>query len=774
MSDDGAPRTAGDQELLEALLTRHIEGRLGGSAGDGLAALCADRPDLIPRLQELVARYEEIDRSLAPASEPAPSGASLPTFPGFRTIERLGRGGGGEVYKLEDLTLGRVVAAKVLRRDGPLASGVADFVREARSLALFEDPRFVRLLEYKASDPPILLMEYVDGFALSEIGPALEMRQRARLVTDVADAIQHAHDLGIQHRDLKPANILVDEGLRPHILDFGLARADRDRGHGRGTLAYMAPEQLDATQPIDGRADVYALGVVLFELLCGARPYEGTSEDETIEAIRRGEPPLPRELDAKVPEPLQSIALKAMAREPADRYASARDMATDLRRYLEGRPVLARPHSYRSALERRIRPHLDQIEEWLRLNLIYPHEARNLRSTYRKLEDRDGDWILGARVVSFSQITLYLGALLLATAGLLYFVAHARGAVTGVSQPLLVLGLPLAALALAAFRLDRGAHKPAAVAFHLGAAVLLPPLLLILFRELGWFSRVAPWNRELFETVTNRQLQAALLVTAVWLALLALRTRTVALSSGFAGLLLLFHLALLSDWGLRQWLEDERWDALAYGLGPLVIAAIVLGSGADRWQRPFLAQPLHFLAVGALVASLELLALQGRAMALLGITLAPMQGPSVTDPLLLDTVAAMVLNGIGFLVLGVLIDARGTQAMKLPARMLEAIAPYAILEPIAVLVETGEYSRRVDWAFLVCALAVAYASRFRQRRGFFTAGLANTAAALYFITDHYQWLERIGWATSVLLAGVAALVVGLLLERAETRRRAQV
>ena len=763
-----------EEQALEAILARYIERRIGGETAIDLDALARDTPGLLPALRGLVERYESL-RGLfshegAPsADEPPQEAAPLPTFEGFRTIERLGRGGGGEVYKLLDLTLGRVVAGKVLRADGPLAALGPGILREARFLALFEDPRIVRVLDYRAGDPPLLLMEYVEGFELSTIGRSLEPRQKARLMADVADALERAHHLGIQHRDLKPGNILVDASLRPRILDFGLSSGAADRGHGLGTLAYMAPEQLDPSRPIDARTDVYALGVVLFELLCGERPFVADTDEKLKEAIRRGEPRLPREIDAAAPEALQAIALTAMARDPSDRYATAHDLAADLRRYLEDRPVLARPAAYRSALARRVEPHLDDIDEWERLRLIYPHEGSRLREAYRRLDSREGDWILGSRVLSFSQIALYLGAFLLACGGILYFAAYERGGVSGLVHPFTFLALPVFALATLALRLDRGEHKATAVAFHLGAAVLVPPLLLIVLKEASWLTALAGEGRELFERVTNRQLQAALALSAAFSIFPALRTRTVALASAVALFLTSFHLAVLGNFGLRLWLENERWDKLGVALLPLLVVAALLGRGMEALRRAFFAQPFHFLAAGLVVIAAELVALDGRAFAHLGLTLSPLQGPSLSDPKLLDTVAAMTVNGLGFLGIGILVDRHGTPPMKAPARLLEAISPYAILEPLGYLVQTGEYSRRLDWLFLGLALALAVLSRFRQRRGFYTAGLVNTGAAIALITDHYEWLGRAGWASSILVAGLAILVLGFVLERLDRR-----
>ena len=128
------------------------------------------------------------------------------------------------------------------------------FLAEARAMALFQDRRIVQIHELRdQAEPPVLIMEYVDGFELGRLAPSLEFTQRARIMKEVCEAVQHAHDVGVQHRDLKPSNIMLDAELRPKILDFGLSSGDPARGHFRGTPRYLAPEQLDASQPIDAR-----------------------------------------------------------------------------------------------------------------------------------------------------------------------------------------------------------------------------------------------------------------------------------------------------------------------------------------------------------------------------------------------------------------------------------------------------------------------------------------------------------------------------------------
>ncbi|TDI12525.1 MAG: serine/threonine protein kinase, partial [Acidobacteria bacterium] len=437
---------------VEQLFLRFVEHHVNEGRILSAQDLCRGNEALLEPLQRCIRGYLALDQTLDQGTVTAPAvperDQDLPIFDGFQTIERIGGGGMGEVYKLRDRKLDRMVAGKVIRPDARIRASLADFLREAKAMALFQDSRIVQVYEFRdTADPPVIIMEHVDGFQLSQVGPSLEYAQRARIVKGVCEALHRAHSLGIQHRDLKPANIMLDAALQPKILDFGLSESAPDSGHLKGTPHYLAPEQLDPTRRIDARTDIYALGVILYELICGSVPYDGDTLVDLLPQLEAGQPRLPVELDSRVPEPLQAIALKAMERDPGDRYPSTREMALDLERYLDGRPVLARPGLYSSALGRMLHPHLEHIEEWQRLKLIYPHEARRLRLAYRRLQARDDDWIVESRTLSYSQIALYLGALFLVVGSLLYFGAHRFfEAVEGLLGPLLVLGLPFAGL----------------------------------------------------------------------------------------------------------------------------------------------------------------------------------------------------------------------------------------------------------------------------------------------------------------------------------------
>ncbi len=700
--------------------------------------------------------------------------AALPTFDGFRTIERVGGGGVGEVYKLHDLKLDRVVAAKVLRHDPAIRTSLAGFLREAKSLALLADPRVVQIFEFRAdTTPPVLIMEFVEGFELGRIGPSLEFRQRAAIVRDVCAAIQRAHDLGVQHRDLKPSNIMLDRRLAPKILDFGLAAGDPSAGHLRGTLHYLAAEQLDPSQPIDARTDVYALGVILYELLTGSLPYAGGSDDDVAAAIRFGQPRLPVEVQPAVPEALQRVALKAMARTPADRYQSALEMSQDLERYLAGRAVTARPAQSASTLETRVRPHREQIDEWVRLNLIYPHEAARLHAAYRQLDAHEDDWIAATRTLSYSQIALYLGAFLLFAGSLFYFAAHRfYDAVRGLVRPFVILGAPFLGLNVAANWLYRRDHRAVAVAFYLAGVSLLPLFLLIWFHETGWWVVAKDTPGQFFAdgSIANRQLQVTILIAALWSGWLALRTRTGALSTVFTLLVGLLVLAILADFGLRDWLDEGRYDRLALHAWPLVVLYAAGGVALARRHRIWFAHPLWVGAVVSLVAVLDLLALDGRMLHDLGLSLQALQASSVSHPVLLDTTVALTLNGGLFYGVAWLIERGASEATAPAAWLLFTIAPFSILEPIAYLCETAEYSPRLDWLYLGLAIAIALVSHQRQRKSFYYAGLVNTGVALVFIADHRQWFDKPAWAVALVIAGLTALALGFWIDARQRTR----
>jgi serine/threonine protein kinase/WD40 repeat protein len=344
------------------------------------SGFAGETPDIDSRTQELSPGAQIVARE------------GLPDVPGYEVLRELGRGGMAVVYAAWQTGLNRLVALKMLLA-GEYASTAqrARFRTEAEAVGRLQHPNIVPIYEVGEHDGRLYLsMEYMDGGSLAERldGTPRPARAAAELVETLARAVHHAHQRGIVHRDLTPSNILLaaeGEGwgeresinpsaailhpppstLHPKIADFGLAKllvgggeVQTQTGTVLGTPSYMAPEQaLGRNKDIGPAVDVYALGAILYELLTGRPPFKAPSPVETLMQVRSDEPVRPRSLQPCIPVDLETIGLKCLHKEPARRYADALGLADDLRRFLEDRPIQARPT-----------PAPERVRRWCRRN----------------------------------------------------------------------------------------------------------------------------------------------------------------------------------------------------------------------------------------------------------------------------------------------------------------------------------------------------------------------------------------------------------------------
>ena len=360
MNDDARFDLGVDDERLADRVADLVERIARGDTPD-LERLEDASPGVTEALQRLVPTIRLLSElSDEEPTEEYPTWRTRPpdVLGDFRLGREIGWGGIGVVYEADQISLGRRVAVKVL----PPASlrdprQVRRFEIEAQAAAALQHPNIVPVFAYgRELGEPYFAMRLIDGRNLAEIvtehrergNHGLPPREVAELGRQAAEALDYAHRNEVLHRDIKPSNLLVDTDHRLWIADFGLARVRGDSdltatGDVIGTMRYLSPEQARGSRgAVDGRSDVYSLGATLYELLTLRQVFDGDDRAELLRRIIDEEPVSPRRVDPAIPLDLETIVLKALAKEPAERYATAGDLADDLTRFLAGQPIRAR------------------------------------------------------------------------------------------------------------------------------------------------------------------------------------------------------------------------------------------------------------------------------------------------------------------------------------------------------------------------------------------------------------------------------------------------
>lgn len=364
--DDLLPRAA-DFKLRLGEVVLVAAGLDGGERETYLREVGATDPDLAAEARRRIAAAEELtgsfldtpaaarlDGGAADSPEPSP-GAALPAAERYELGECLGVGGMGRVVKAFDRQLGRSVALKFLTHDDPEILRL--FLREARSQARIQHPHVLEIYDSGEWDgQPFIAMRHVAGGTLAEVGASLSLEHKVRLLVQVAEGLHAAHRQGLLHRDVKPSNVLVEETpdgeLVALVSDFGLASELEDAEAMAaeavaGSPHYIAPERLAGLSAsgsptvIDRRSDVYSLGITLYRLLTGELPFTGQNTVDVLRRVVDQDLPPPRQRMPSLPVELEAIILRSVARDPDQRYASARAVAADIQRYLDGEVVEA-------------------------------------------------------------------------------------------------------------------------------------------------------------------------------------------------------------------------------------------------------------------------------------------------------------------------------------------------------------------------------------------------------------------------------------------------
>jgi len=654
----------------------------------------------------------------------------LPQLPGYRIERKLGQGGLGVVYAAQDEKLHRRVAIKVLRRraDAQVSRRLLD---EARHTAALSDSAIVTVFSVlDETDPPAIVMEFVEGFPLDRFAAQLNFEQKARLLREVARGLSVAHARGLVHRDLKPDNVIVGPDMRPRLLDFGLALSLEEAGRqGRGfegTPLYASPEQA-LGKPLGPASDVFSFGSLMFKVLTGKAPFAGDSISQVLEAIASTAPPFLREVAVGVPEDLQAICLACLAWNPADR-PSAEQVALELGRFLVGEPVRLKPKLYDDLLRRTISEHENQAQLWESQAIISRDERDALEIIHRRLLADEDHWIIDARRITPLQ-TILSAATWLTVVATVLTVWMLRDELTSPWRWLLPACFT-GALLLAGHLAQRWKENLAAATFLAGAALAIAPATLALLAELRVFATPPAGITQLFEgTFTNQQVLAAS-VTALCLSVFGLwrlgmtgfawTTATLAAAS-YVSLLLPFN-----------WLEQKPEVMAAWCLPLAALEFVALAFervGRVRWTMPF-----HLIALGAIVVGLDVIAIYGPTLKMLGVT--EVQASYFDEER--QRAFSFVLNGIVFLALMLLAERAPSLDLRRGSKWLEVLA---IVHTISALFENALAHRddalvRFDvWIYLAAALFFAALAPFRSRWRMLCGGLLGCGLGCYLLVD---------------------------------------
>jgi serine/threonine protein kinase/FtsH-binding integral membrane protein len=707
----------------------------------------------------------------------------------YEIIEQTGSGAGGIIFKARDVRLNRMVALKCPTNPNQRERLLKAF-EEARTMAQISHPHIAEI--YRLCDTgevPFMVMEYVEGSAIFDATENLSLNGILDIFEQVLQAVKELHKHNIVHRDLKPGNIMVNTSGSVKVLDLGIAEQHFDisspvanASNAVGTPAYMAPEQI-AGNPSGPAMDVFALGIILFELLTGQRPFGGATVQEVIRTIQETQPPLLRSLNTKIPGSLQAICLKALEKDPTRRFQNAQEFLLDIQRFRQGEPIAANPTLLNNILEHGVEKHLQELARWQEDHLISMREYDFLAGKYEALHQREEIWVLDSRRISFSQVVLHLGAWACVVSVLLMLCFNWEQLQKW--QRIFSPGAIFTLLTcLGSFLWQRRTRRVALVLL-MAAALSCPLVAATTMVTMEWLTPESyrqtnepgahaasedsvaeetaqePVKNLLGDFLSNYQL---LIATGCWfLVSLAMwfRTKTAAFSLISTLSILALATAVFALLDLRGYLERQELDKVAIGyLIPTLVLFIMALTLDLRFRAAPLAAATYIISIICFLLSLTLIAAYGPTTDWLGM--------SRWIPDILDEIAySFIINGAIYFTFGLLTDrSKRSRWLRRLAPVFFWLTPTHLLAPIVYFMEQEKWSWSLlpaDWTLAelvlpIGALFFVFASVPKQMKSFFFSGLFYVAVALVWLT-HQHFQEKVAWPISLAGIGIILAVI---------------
>jgi hypothetical protein len=608
------------------------------------------------------------------------------------------------------------------------------------------------------------------GSALADASRALSVAQKVQLMHKVVRAVGFLHEHQIVYRDLKPGNILVGPDLEPKLLDFGLALQVDDSakltlaGEVMGTPDYFSPEQARAQGVLDARSDIFSLGTILYELLTDTVPFRGQNFADRSRAICEEEPVLPRRLDPSIPGDLQNICLKALEKNPADRYGSSQEMANDLERFLAGEPVLAVPLSYSRLTGAKIEQHLRELQDWKQDHIVSEYGFDALRKSYDRLVEREDAWIMQVRRLSLAQVTLYLGAWVLVVGAALIFLFR-YPALSGTPAVLLV-GAAAAATGWLGIRLWREARLQISVAYLLAFCLLLPVTWLVIMGEYGFFTALTQNREDLelfsksdaYKFTTNAQLWWSIALSLPAYLWLRRFTRSSVFSLVFAVMSALLCLVTLLRMGMLEWLHQEL-GKFYLRLIPFAFLFFVIAIALERIRREADSRYFYPIAVIFTYGALSGVAAYHKPFADWLKSFAPWTRGQVEY--------FFILNAAIYLALNMLFEGSHTTQMRAVAKSFRFVIPGHVMTSLLMLglaasdlwdkspkdIAFKHEARIFEFLLPVVACLFVFGSIPKHMKNFLASGLVFLAIGIVRLQQDF-FKNRAAWPVLLLWAGV--------------------